>query len=129
LREIPRIERLQAASPQVSFLSIEPLLENLGLINLKGISWVIVGGESGPGARPMKREWVIAIKEQCQRAGVPFFFKQWGGVRKANAGRLLDDRTYDEYPAREHNEVLPDQERLTYATAMEASVAQISATL
>src|SRR5437762_2966450 len=96
---IPRIERLQAASPQVSFLSIEPLLENLGLINLKGISWVIVGGESGPGARPMKREWVIAIKEQCQRAGVPFFFKQWGGVRKANAGRLLDDRTYDEYPA------------------------------
>src|SRR5204863_6200199 len=119
---IPRIEHLREASAQVSFLSIEPLLEDLGSIDLRGVSWVIVGGESGPGARPMKRDWVVSIREKCQRAGVPFFFKQWGGVRKANAGRMLDGKTYDEYPTREHNEILPDEERLLYATAMEESV-------
>ena len=85
---------------RVRFLSIEPLLEDLGEIDLTGIAWVIVGGESGPGARPMKREWVVSIRRQCRDQGVPFFFKQWGGVRKKQHGRLLDNRTYDEYPKR-----------------------------
>jgi protein gp37 len=82
----------------VKFLSIEPLLEDLGEINLDAISWVIVGGESGPGARPLSKEWVLNIKRQCRGQGVPFFFKQWGGVRKSKTGRLLNGRTYDEYP-------------------------------
>src|SRR5450755_3718823 len=95
---------------KVRFLSIEPLLEDLGEINLSGITWVIVGGESGPGARPMKREWVVSIRKQCRVQGVPFFFKQWGGVRKARNGRLLDGRTYDEYPVRA---ALPVPDRAT----------------
>lgn len=94
----PRIERLRDAVAAVRFLSIEPLLEDLGDLDLRSMDWVIVGGESGPGARPMKREWVINIREQCQQAGVPFFFKQWGGVQKAKLGRLLDGRTWDEMP-------------------------------
>ena len=97
---LPRIDRLRESPAKVRFLSIEPLLEDLGEINLSGISWVIVGGESGPGARPMEREWVVNIRKQCRMQNVPFFFKQWGGVRKAKAGRLLDGRTYDEYPER-----------------------------
>ncbi len=95
---LPRIDQLREAGAAVSFLSIEPLLEDLGEINLSGIDWVIVGGESGAGARPMKREWVISIQRQCRRAGVPFFFKQWGGTRKKLTGRVLDGRTYDEFP-------------------------------
>jgi protein gp37 len=95
---IPRISELCAAQTRVRFLSIEPLLEDLGLIDLSGISWVIVGGESGPGAREMKAEWVRNIRRQCVRAGVPFFFKQWGGVRKHETGRKLDGLTYDELP-------------------------------
>ena len=75
-------------------------LEDIGVIDLSGISWVIVGGESGPGARPMKKEWVVSIQRQCEAYGVPFFFKQWGGVRKKKNGRELDGRTYDEYPRR-----------------------------
>jgi len=97
---LPRVDYLREAPAKVRFLSIEPLLEDLGEIDLSGIAWVIVGGESGPGARPMQREWVVSIREQCRLQGVPFFFKQWGGVRKKNRGRLLDDRTYDEYPIR-----------------------------
>jgi protein gp37 len=97
---LPRVDHLRRAPAEVRFLSIEPLLEDLGEIDLSGITWVIVGGESGPGARPMKREWVVSIRKQCRMQGVPFFFKQWGGVRKAKNGRLLDGRTYDEYPAR-----------------------------
>jgi len=95
---LPRIAKLRGAGPAVAFLSIEPLLEDLGKVNLHGIDWVIVGGESGPGARPISREWVRDIRDQCQQAGVPFFFKQWGGVRKKEAGRRLDGRTYDEFP-------------------------------
>jgi len=95
---LPRVDHLRQAPAKVRFLSIEPLLEDLGEIDLSGITWVIVGGESGPGARPMKREWVTSIRQQCLVQGVPFFFKQWGGVRKAKTGRLLDGRTYDEYP-------------------------------
>ena len=84
----------------MSFWSIEPLLEDLGRVRLEGMDWVIVGGESGPGARPLGRDWVVSLRDQCQRARVPFFFKQWGGVRKVRNGRELDGRTYDEYPER-----------------------------
>ena len=97
---LPRVDHLRLAPAKVRFLSIEPLLEDLGEFDLSGIAWVIVGGESGPGARPMKREWVVSIRRQCREQRVPFFFKQWGGVRKAKNGRLLDGRTYDEYPRR-----------------------------
>jgi protein gp37 len=97
---LSRIDHLRQAPTKVRFLSIEPLLEDLGEMDLSGIAWVIVGGESGPGARPMRRGWVVSIRQQCRSQGVPFFFKQWGGVRKKKTGRLLDDRTYDEYPNR-----------------------------
>jgi protein gp37 len=96
----PRIDHLRTAPASVRFLSIEPLLEDLGLIDLSGISWVIVGGESGRGARPMRASWVRSIRAQCRRAGVAFFFKQWGGVRKHETGRTLDGRTWDELPRR-----------------------------
>ncbi len=97
---LPRKEHLQAAPAQVRMLSVEPLLEDLGTINLEGIHWVILGGESGHGARPLRKEWVVSIRDQCRDAEVPFFFKQWGGVRKSKAGRALDGRTYDEVPKR-----------------------------
>jgi protein gp37 len=95
---LPRLRRLQNTAIAVRFLSIEPLLEDLGEIDLSGIAWVIVGGESGPGARPMKPQWVRSIQNQCSRDNVPFFFKQWGGARKAEAGRVLDGRTYSDFP-------------------------------
>ena len=95
---LPRVEHLRSAPARVRFLSIEPLLEDLGSLNLSGIHWVIVGGESGFGARPMKREWVISVRHQCRKQDVPFFFKQWGGVRKSKNGRKLEGRTYDEMP-------------------------------
>lgn len=97
---IPRMKHLRDSAAGVRFLSIEPLLEDLGTLDLRGIDWVIVGGESGPGARPMQAAWVHSIKAQCDRQRVPFFFKQWGGVRKAIAGRLLNGRTYDAIPPR-----------------------------
>lgn len=96
---VPRIEELRNTPAGVRFLSIEPLLEDLGKLNLAGIDWVIVGGESGLGARDMQKEWVISIRDQCHNMGIPFFFKQWGGLHKARRGRLLDGKTYDEYPA------------------------------
>lgn len=95
---LPRVAKLRSAKPAVAFLSIEPLLEDLGTFDLTGIHWVIVGGESGHGARPMVAPWVRNIRDHCLKAGVPFFFKQWGGVRKKAAGRSLDGRTYDEFP-------------------------------
>ena len=95
---IPRIETLRSTNASMTFLSVEPLLEDLGQLTLNGIDWVIVGGESGVGARPMDESWVISIRDQCRQNGIPFFFKQWGGVRKKEAGRLLEDRTYDEMP-------------------------------
>jgi protein gp37 len=97
---LPRIEHLRMTPAAVRFLSIEPLLEDLGELDLTGIHWVIVGGESGRGARPMKQEWVESIMEQCARADVPFFFKQWGGVQKSRNGRLLNGQTYDGLPQR-----------------------------
>jgi protein gp37 len=97
---LPRIAKLRSAKPAVAFLSIEPLLEDLGKFELRGIQWVIVGGESGAGARPMEAEWVRDIRDQCSKSDVAFFFKQWGGVRKKQAGRRLDGKTYDEFPQR-----------------------------
>jgi len=95
---LPRLRKLQQTPIAIRFLSIEPLLEDLGQINLEGIAWVIVGGESGPGARPMPSEWVKSIQHQCERDNVPFFFKQWGGTRKAASGRVLDGKTYSGFP-------------------------------
>lgn len=108
---LPRIELLRKAKPAVAFLSIEPLLEDLGAFSLKGIHWAIVGGESGPGARPIQASWVRSIRAQCRAQKVPFFFKQWGGVRKAQAGRELDGRTYDEYPPVSTNPVAGPESR------------------
>lgn len=104
---LPRIAHLREANPATSFLSIEPLLEDLGEVDLSGIDWVIVGGESGAGARPMKKAWIVNVRRQCRKAKVPFFFKQWGGVRKSRRGRELDGRTYDEFPDVRRSEV-PD---------------------
>lgn len=95
---VPRIELLRRTPAAIRFLSIEPLLEDLGEINLDNIDWVIVGGESGRHARPMQESWVLSIRDQCQCAGVPFFFKQWGGAQKSRTGRHLRGRTYDEFP-------------------------------
>ena len=105
---LPRINQLRRTPASLRFLSIEPLLEDLGTIDLTGIDWVIVGGESGPGARPMRAEWVRAIKAQCDEQHTPFFFKQWGGVHKATNGRLLNGRTYNAMPSR-NNTPAPDR--------------------
>ncbi len=94
-----RIDNLRKTRAYIKFLSLEPLLGPLRRLNLRGIDWVIVGGESGPGARPMEWSWAIGIRNQCQKAGVPFFFKQWGGVNKKKAGRELEGRTWDEMPS------------------------------
>ena len=95
-----RIEDLRRTDALVKFLSLEPLLGPLPGLDLRGIHWVIVGGESGPGARPMQRSWVLDIRDQCSAAGVAFFFKQWGGVFKSRTGRELDGRTWSEMPVR-----------------------------
>src|SRR5262245_17511246 len=118
---LPRIDHLRDAPAAVRFLSVEPLLEDLGTVNLEGIHWVIVGGESGPGARPMQKEWVLSLRAQCQAADVPYFFKQWGGVRKSKAGRQLDGRTYDEVPGRVELPVLPSADRQAAISAVEAA--------
>jgi protein gp37 len=93
-----RIDHLRRTDAHIKFLSIEPLLGPLGKLKLRGIDWVIVGGESGPGARPMHEEWVTDIRDQCRKTGVAFFFKQWGGVQKKRYGRALKGRTWDEMP-------------------------------
>ena len=93
-----RIDHLRQTGAQIKFLSLEPLLGPLSNLNLKGIDWVIVGGESGPGARLMNPSWVTEIRDQCLVAEVPFFFKQWGGTNKKRSGRLLEGRTWDEMP-------------------------------
>ena len=93
-----RIDHLRKTDAKIKFLSVEPLLGPISKMNLKGINWVIAGGESGPGARPLEREWVVGVRDQCLKAKVPFFFKQWGGVQKKKAGRLLDGKTWDQMP-------------------------------
>jgi protein gp37 len=111
---LPRIEHLQASPAPVRFLSVEPLLEDLGEVALNGIDWVIVGGESGAGARPIREEWVKSIQRRCERYGVHFFFKQWGGVRKHEHGRELDGATFDAIPQRLHRS---PADRLTLLSA------------
>jgi protein gp37 len=123
---LPRISHLQAAPARVRFLSIEPLLEDLGDFDLSRISWAIVGGESGPGARPMLEEWVVSIRDLCAEARVPFFFKQWGGVRKKRNGRSLQGRTYDEYPTRVSTQI-PERSRcLELAESIQNSIRTFS---
>lgn len=94
-----RVNDLRATAARIKFLSLEPLLGPLDDLDVHGIHWVIVGGESGPGARPMEAAWVRGLRDQCVAAGIPFFFKQWGGTNKKQAGRVLDGRTWDEVPA------------------------------
>ena len=94
-----RIDHLRKTGAHVKFLSVEPLIGPVGKLNLRGIDWVIVGGESGPGARPMDADWVTAIRDQCLKARVSFFFKQWGGIQKKKTGRTLEGRTWDAMPA------------------------------
>jgi protein gp37 len=95
---VHRIDDLRSTGAHLKFLSLEPLIGPLAKLSLRGIDWVIVGGESGPSARPVEPQWVIDIRDQCHRAGVAFFFKQWGGKNKKKAGRLLEGRTWDEMP-------------------------------
>jgi protein gp37 len=95
---LERVDDLRATRAAVKFLSLEPLLGPLPALDLRDIDWVIVGGESGPGSRPMDESWVLDIRDQCQGADVPFFFKQWGGVNKKKTGRVLQGRTWDEMP-------------------------------
>ena len=97
-QHVDRIDRLREVPAAVRFLSLEPLLGPLPELDLSHIDWVIVGGESGPGARPMDPAWVLDLRDQCLNAGVAFFFKQWGGVRKKKAGRLLEKRTWNQMP-------------------------------
>lgn len=108
---LPRIKLLRESGAAVKFLSVEPLLEDLGVFKLNLLDWVIVGGESGPRARRMESAWVENIQAQCLRAGVPFFFKQWGGVQKSRTGRTLHGRTYDELPIIAEQRVPPIKER------------------
>jgi protein gp37 len=93
-----RVKHLRAAQASVKFVSFEPLIGPIGQIDLSGIDWAIVGGESGPRARPMDEEWAIELRDQCRRAKVAFFFKQWGGMRPKSGGRLLRGREWNEYP-------------------------------
>lgn len=108
---MPQIDQLRDTPVAVKFLSIEPLLKDLGAIDLTGISWVIVGGESGHGARPMREDWVRNLRDRCAEVCVPFFFKQWGGARKSLAGRHLDGRTHDAMPPTSANPIASSARR------------------
>lgn len=121
---LPRIDDLRATEASVRFLSVEPLIEDIGILNLTGIHWVIVGGESGPGARPMQEGWVLSIRNQCRKQRVAFFFKQWGGVRKSKTGRTLQGKTYDEYPARVQNSIASSESCNAIAARLEAEIAK-----
>ncbi|MDX1944047.1 MAG: phage Gp37/Gp68 family protein [Pirellulaceae bacterium] len=123
---LPRIDHLRAAAPTVAFLSIEPLLEDVGTINLAGIHWVIVGGESGPGARPMQRQWVLSLRDQCRKANVPFFFKQWGGVQKSRNGRELGGKTFDDFPQEQQATPPSRHDRLQVLARFEDEAAKFS---
>ena len=116
---LPRISDLRHSGARRKFLSVEPLLEDLGAVSLELIDWMIVGGESGPGARPIDPRWVRSLRRQCRESDVRFFFKQWGGVRKHETGRLLDGRTYNEFPARAVASVPDGPERARIISAVE----------
>jgi protein gp37 len=119
---VPRIELLGNAPARTRFLSVEPLLEDLGRIDISNIQWVIVGGESGHGARPLNPAWVRSIQQQCHEASVPFFFKQWGGRQKSKTGRLLDNQTYDELPPVIRVEVPTRAKRLSALKRLELQI-------
>ena len=119
---LPRIAHLRESPARMRFLSVEPLLEDLGPLNLEGIAWVIVGGESGNGARPMDERWVLSVRDQCHAARVPFFFKQWGGVRKKKRGRVLEGQTYDEMPDRIAPVVPSKEDRLSAIMEVESLI-------
>lgn len=104
---VSRIDDLVATKAITKWLSVEPLLGPLPSLDLDGIDWVVVGGESGPGCRPMSAEWVRDIRDRCVECSVPFFFKQWGGTQKKKAGRILDGRTWDQYPIERNASTLP----------------------
>jgi protein gp37 len=123
---LPRVEDLRKARAVMRFLSVEPLLEDLGEFDVQGIDWMIVGGESGAGARPMRKEWVLSLRDQCRQSEVPFFFKQWGGVRKAKAGRRLEGKTYDEFPQRSRHPVMSSEDCASAAREIEMSCASVS---
>lgn len=116
----PRIEHLRETLAEVKFLSIEPLLEDLGEIDLSSMDWVIVGGESGRGARPMEEAWVDSLLRYCRKYKVPFFFKQWGGVQKKKTGRELRGKTYDEFPFTAKASIPERTERRDMAVTLEA---------
>lgn len=116
---VPRIAHLVESGAKVKFLSVEPLLEDIGIVNLSFINWMIVGGESGPGARPMDARWVRSLRKQCRDSGVKFFFKQWGGVRKHLTGRTLDGRVYNEFPERALGMMPDDQCRISLVSAIQ----------
>jgi protein gp37 len=116
---VPRIQWLREAPAAIRFLSVEPLLEDVGEIDLTNIHWVIVGGESGAGARPMDAAWVQDIRRQCDKASVPFFFKQWGGIRKSETGRMLEGRTFDDMPDRPIHVVRSKGDRLAMISEVE----------
>jgi protein gp37 len=121
---VPRIAHLQETEAAIRFLSVEPLLEDVGQLDLRGIDWMIVGGESGAGARPMQEEWVLSLRNQCRKNKVAFFFKQWGGVRKSKTGRSLQGRTYDEFPARVAHPVMSAHECSLAAAEIESRYAR-----
>jgi len=106
-QNVVRLKHLSAARASVRFVSFEPLLGPVGPVDLRGIDWVIVGGESGPRSRPMAEEWAIEIRDQCRAAKVAFFFKQWGGNRPKSGGRLLVGREWNEYPAMSSKSLVP----------------------
>jgi protein gp37 len=114
---LPRVEHLRSAPAAVKFLSIEPLLEDLGSFDISGIDWAIIGGESGTGARVMDERWVVNLLKLCRREDVDFFFKQWGGVRKSKTGRLLNGKTYDEMPSFSPQTMPPRTTRQSAASA------------
>jgi protein gp37 len=120
---LPRVDHLRDAPAGLRMLSVEPLLEDLGAIDLAGIGWVIAGGESGHGARRLDPDWVRSVRDRCAAAGAPFFFKQWGGVRKGRAGRTLDGRTHDAVPPRPAAAVPPDDARKAAIAEVEREAA------
>ena len=111
-KNVVRLKHLQTANASTKFISFEPLIGPVGRLDLSGIDWAIVGGESGPRARPMAEEWAIEIRDQCKDADVAFFFKQWGGVRPKSGGRLLAGREWNQYPS------VVETRRLEVANAM-----------
>lgn len=102
---LSRLSHLKTTNAPIKFLSIEPLIEDLGTVDFKGVSWVIVGGESGPKARPMKEKWVLRIRDACIHNEIPFFFKQWGGFRPKTGGRLLENREWNEFPTHQSQDL------------------------